>query len=105
MYISKRPNQDNSTQPEIFGMDLLLLYGPAKHHYVLIVDLLKVIWEIKGCKCRPIARLCGNRFHISWSDETHEQHIQDCKDHEPALVVIRVQKPPGLVVCTTCDLF
>ena len=35
MYISKRPNQDNSTQTEIFDMDLLLLYEPAKHHYVL----------------------------------------------------------------------
>ena len=88
MYISKRPNQDNSTQTEIFDMDLLLLYEPAKHHYVLIIDLLKFICEIKGCKYRTIARLCRNCFHISWSDETHEQHIQCCKDHEPALVVM-----------------
>ena len=75
-------------QTEIFDTDLLLLYEPAKHHYVLVIDLLKFICEIKGCKYRPIARLCRNCFHISWSDETHEQHIQCCKDHEPALVVM-----------------
>ena len=79
MYISKRPNQDNSTQTETFDMVLFLLYEPAKHHYVLIIDLLKFICEIKGCKYRPIARLCRHCFHISWSDETHDQHIQCCQ--------------------------
>ena len=78
----------NSTQTETIDMDLLLLYEPAKLHYVVIIDLLKFICEIKGCKYRPIARLCRNCFHVSWSDETHEQHIQCCKDHEPALVVM-----------------
>ena len=84
MYISKRPNQDSSTRTETFDMDLLLLYEPAKHHYVLKIDLLMFICEIKGCKYRPIALLCRNCCHISWSEETHEQHIQCCKDHEPA---------------------
>ena len=71
----------NSTQTETIDMDLLLLYEPAKLHYVVIIDLLKFICEIKGCKYRPIARLCRNCVHVSWSDETHEQHIQCCKDH------------------------
>ena len=96
-------------------MDLLLLYEPANHHYVLIIDLLKFICEIKGCNYHPIARFCRHCSHISWSDETHEQHIPCCKEPEPALVVMpsaengtnryEFKKTPGLVVCTTCDFF
>ena len=87
MYTSKRPNEDNSTQTETIDMDLLLLYKSAKHHYVLTIDLLKFICEIKGCNYRPIARLCRHCFHLSWSDETHEQQIQK-HIQEPALVVM-----------------
>ena len=87
-YKSKRPNNDSNIENEIFDMDLLPLYEPARHHYVLVTDLLKLICEIKGYRHRPCRRLCRNCFHISWSEEAHEQHIHSCRDHEPALVVM-----------------
>ena len=74
MYISKRPNDDTNTEIEIFEMDLLLFYETTK--YVLITNLPKFICEVKGYKHRAFTHLCRNCFHISYSDETHELHIQ-----------------------------
>ena len=88
MSLSKRPNNDSNIKNEIFDMNLLLLYEPARHHFVLITNLLKFICKIKGYRHRSCTRLRRNCFHISWSEEAHGQHIQSCKDHEPALVVV-----------------
>ena len=65
IYISEQPNIDSNTEIEIFDMDLILVYEPTKHHYVLINDFLKFIREIKGYKHRPFKHLCRNSFHIS----------------------------------------
>ena len=40
MYLSKRPYNESNIENEIFDKDLLLLYEPARHHYVLITDFL-----------------------------------------------------------------
>ena len=40
IYISKPPNNNSNAEIEIFDMDLPLLHGPSKHHYVVITDLL-----------------------------------------------------------------
>ena len=88
IYISKRPNNDSNIENKVIDMDLLLLYEPARHHYLLITHLLNFICEIKRYSHRPFTRLCRNCFHDSWSEDAHEQHHQSFKDHEPALVVM-----------------
>ena len=42
MLISKKESEDT------FSMDLLLLFEPGKHHFVLITNLLRFICEIKS---------------------------------------------------------
>ena len=47
MNISKRPINDSNIENEMFDMELLLVYEPAKHHYALITDLLKINYTSK----------------------------------------------------------
>ena len=79
MLISKNESEDT------FSMDLLLLFEPGKHHFVLITNLLRFICEIKSYKFRTFMRLCRNCFHISYSEEANKMHQRSCKEHEPAV--------------------
>ena len=80
MLISKNESEDT------FSMDLLLLFEPGKHHFVVIINLLRFICEIKNYKFRTFMRLCRNCFHISYSEEANKMHQRSCKEHEPAVI-------------------
>ena len=82
MIVSKFASSDN------FIMDLLLLYEPGMHHFVLIKDLLRFVCEVRKQKLRSFLQLCRNCFHIHYNEIDHKTHERLCKDHEPAVMII-----------------
>ena len=81
MIVSKFESSDN------FIMDLLLLYEPGMHHFVLIKDLLRFVCEVRKQKFRSFLQLCRNCFQIQNNEIDHKTHERLCKDHEPAVVI------------------
>ena len=51
-----------------FIVDLLLLYEPGRHHFVLINDLLQFVCEVRKQKFRSFLQLCRNCFQISYNE-------------------------------------
>ena len=82
MIVSKFESSD------IFIMDLLLLYEPGMHHFVLIKDLLRFVCEVRKQKFRSFLQLCRNCFQIHYNEIDHKTHERLCKDHEPAVVIM-----------------
>ena len=82
MIVSKFESSDN------FIMDLLLLYEPGMHHFVLIKDLLRFVCEVRKQKFRSFLQLCRNCFQIHYNEIDHKTHERLCKDHEPAVVIM-----------------
>ena len=69
-------------------MDLLLLYEPGRHHFVLMKDLLRFVCEVRKQKFRSFLQLCRNCFQIHYNEIDHKTHERLCKDHEPAVVIM-----------------
>ena len=80
--VSKFESSDN------FIRDLLLLYEPGMHHFVLIKNLLPFLCEVRKQKFRSFLQLCRNCFHIHYNEIDHKTHERLCKDHEPAVVIM-----------------
>ena len=53
---------------DIFIVDLLLLYEPGRHHFVLINDLLQFVCEVRKQKFRSFLQLCRNCFQIPYNE-------------------------------------
>ena len=73
-------------------MDLLLLYEPGMHHFVLIKDLLRFVCEARKQKFRSFLQLCRYCFQIHYNEIDHKTHDRLCKDHEPAVVIMPTAK-------------
>ena len=70
MIFSKFKRSDN------FIMDLLLLYEPGMHHFIVIKDLLRFVCDVRNC------------FQIQYNEIDHKTHERLRKDHEPAVVIM-----------------
>ena len=82
MIVSKFESSDN------FIMDLLLLYEPGMHHFVLIKDLLQFVCEVRKQKVRIFLQLCRNCFQNHYNEIDQKTHERLRKDHEPAVVIM-----------------
>ena len=69
-------------------MDLLLLYEPGMHHFVLIKDLLRYVCEVRKQKFQSLLQLCRNCFQFHYNEIDHKTHERLCKDLEPAVVIM-----------------
>ena len=86
MIVLKFGSSDN------FIMDLLLLYEPGMHHFVLKKDLLQFVCEVRKQKIRSFLQLYRNCFHIHYNEIDHKTHERSCKDLEPAVVIMPTAK-------------
>ena len=82
MIVSKFESSDN------FIMDLLLLYEPGMHHFVLIKDLLRFVCEVRKQKFQSFLQLCRNHFQIPYNEIDNKTHERLCKGYEPAVVIM-----------------
>ena len=71
-------------------IDLLLLFNEDVHHYVLIINLIKLVCTVKEKQFTNSLRLCRNCFAFSHSEEQHQVHDDACRNHAPATI-----KMPG----------
>ena len=58
------------------------------HHFVLIIDLLRFVCEVRKQKFRSFLQLCRNCFQIHYNEIDHKTQERLCKDHEPAKVIM-----------------
>ena len=65
-----------------FLLDLLLLSNGETYHYVLTINLHKLISKISGKECRERSYLCRNYFHICSSTEYFNTHQQKCLEQD-----------------------
>ena len=78
-----------SRKDGIFNVDLLLVDDGQEYHYVLILDLLKLVNLIKGTTSLFPRVLCRNCFHIRTDENVYKRHQISCLHHEPAVVKMR----------------
>ena len=79
LLVSKNDNFD-------FDMDLLLLTDGTVHHYVLILDLLKLVCKIRGNQHRDRNELCRNCFHVCSSLQMLRVHQESCYNQSAAVI-------------------
>ena len=61
-----------------FVLDLLLLQNEQTYHYVLIINLMKLVAKINGKEYRDRNELCRNCFHICSSADVLLAHQKSC---------------------------
>ena len=64
-------------------LDLLLLSDGEKYHFVLIIDLLKLVSKISGKEYRDRNFLCRKCFHVSASEESFPNDSVQIRMPEP----------------------
>lgn len=69
-----------------FVMDLLLVSNGTIHHYVLILDLMKLIAQVRGTTIRSANHLCRNCFHVCSSKEYLQQHQIQCLGNDAVAI-------------------
>ena len=67
-------------------IDLLLVDDGQEYHYILILDLLRLVSMVKGTTTLYQRVLCKNCFHICMNENTYRRHQISCLQHEPAVV-------------------
>ena len=67
-----------------FILDLLLLCDGRAYHYVLIKDLKILVNNLKQQVPRSSSKLCRNCFHVCYTAEFYERHIETCLQNEAA---------------------
>ena len=67
-------------------IDLLLVDDGQKYHYILILDLMRLVSMVKGTTTLYQRVLCKNRFHICMNENTYRRHQISCLQLEPAVV-------------------
>ena len=67
-------------------IDLLLVDDGQEYHYILILDLLRLVNLVKGTTSFCQRVLCRNCFHVCTNDNTYKRHQVSCLQHEPAVV-------------------
>ena len=75
-----------SREDNTFNVDLLLVDDGQEYHYVLILDLLRLVNLIKGTTSLFQRVLCRNCFHICTDETVYKRHQVSCLHHEPAVV-------------------
>ena len=69
-----------------FILDLLLLSDGQAYHYVLIKDLKILISNLKQQVPRSSSKICRNCFHVCYTAEIYERHIETCMQNEAAAI-------------------
>ena len=72
-------------------IDLLLVDDGQVYHYILIIDLLRLVTLVKGTTALNKRVLCRNCFHICMNESTYKRHQISCLQHEPS--VVKMPKP------------
>ena len=67
-------------------IDLLLVDDGQEYHYILILDLLRLVRLVKGTTTLTHRVLCRNCFHVCMNESTYKRHQISCLQHEPAVV-------------------
>ena len=67
-------------------IDLLLVDDGQEYHYILILDLLRLVSLVKGTTTLTHRVLCRNCFHVCMNESTYKRHRISCLQHEPAVV-------------------
>ena len=65
---------------------LLLVDDGQECHSILILDLLRLVSNVKGTTTLTHRVLCRNCFHVCMGDNTYKRHQVSCWQHEPAVV-------------------
>ena len=69
-----------------FILDLLLLSDGQAYHYVLIKDLKLFVSNIRQHVPRSGSKICRNCFHVCYTGEIYDRHIQTCFQNEAATI-------------------
>ena len=67
-------------------IDLLLVDDGLEYHYILILDLLRLVSLVEGTTTLYQRVLCRNCFHVCMNETTYKRHQESCLQHEPAVV-------------------
>ena len=71
-----------------FVLDLLLLSDGQTYHYVLILNLLKLVAKINGREHRDRNHLCRNCLHICSSAELLKTHQTTCLETDSVQITM-----------------
>ena len=68
-------------------MGLLLLFDADIYHYVLITDLVKVVWKVRDLESKFGYRICRNCFWLYRDGlESYNIHTENCYLNAPAVI-------------------
>ena len=75
-------------KPFPFVLDLLLLQNEKTYHYVLIINLKKLVAKVKGREYRDRSDLCRNCFHVCSSVGLLTSHQNVCLENESVQIAM-----------------
>ena len=82
------PLRLSKRKPFPFVLDLLLLQNEKTYHYVLIINLMKLVAKVKGREYRDRSELCRNCFHVCSSVELLTSHQKVCLENESVQITM-----------------
>ena len=75
-------------KPFPFVLDLLLLQNENTYHYVLIINLKKLVAKVKGREYRDRSELCCNCFHVCSSVGLLTSHQKICLENKSVQITM-----------------
>ena len=82
------PLRLSKRKPFPFVLDLLLLQNEKTYHYVLIINLKKLVAKVKGREYRDRSELCRNCFHVCSSVGLLTSHQKVCLENESVQITM-----------------